>query len=172
MTDTTAPTSPANPQAELIIRAIERRSVCVLATVSPAGRPHSATVIYSPVDGDLWFSTLRSSRKGRNLTASPFVGVTIPIRRLPVGPPSTVTFQGTAAVFDPDDPLVRELAATGRLKAITSHGELDLDDGCFVRIRPNRRMHTYGLGLPLRKLVADPLNAGGLVELPNVSPRS
>jgi Pyridoxamine 5'-phosphate oxidase len=41
-----------------------------------------------------------------------------------------------------------------------------LVDGCFLRITPAGVLHTYGLGLPLRRLVRDPLNAGGRVRWP------
>ena len=58
------------------------------------------------------------------------------------------------------------LLADGALKAISSHGELDLPDSCFVRIAPAATVHTYGLGLPLRRLIKDPLHAGGRVERP------
>jgi hypothetical protein len=163
---TTSMTSNARPDARSVARAIERRSYAVISTVSPAGRPHGAGILCSPVDGRLHFSTLRSSRKGRNLLAHPWAAVTIPVRRLPVGPPSGVHFQARAEVLDLDDPEVRALADAGALKAITSHGELELAGGCIVRLTPVGRVHTYGLGLSLRRLIADPLSAGGSVELP------
>jgi hypothetical protein len=145
-------------------RAIARHTYCTLATGSQ--RPHAAGVIYAAVDGALYVSTLRSSRKARNIAANPRVAVTVPVRRLPFGPPATVQFQGTAEILAVDDPEVRALAAAGRLKAITGHGELDLPDGCVLRIRPGRRLVTYGLGMSLLRLIRDPLNAAGSVELP------
>ena len=53
----------------------------------------------------------------------------------------------------------------GDLKAITSHGELDLPDGCFVRIALPDRVHTYGIGMPLLELVRHPLDCGGTAQL-------
>jgi hypothetical protein len=41
-----------------------------------------------------------------------------------------------------------------------------------VRITPSGRVCTYGLGMSLRRLMADPLDAGGLVELPATTGRS
>jgi hypothetical protein len=154
-------------------RAIERRAFATLATASPAGAPHVAGVLYEAVaarPGDagagvvLYVSTPIGSRKARNVAADPRVAVCIPVRRLPVGPPSSIQFQGRAEVLALDDPDVTRLAAAGELKAITSHGELELDGGCFLRITPSRRVHTYGLGLSLRALLRDPLAAGGLVD--------
>jgi hypothetical protein len=149
---------------DIATRAITRRTYCTLATGS--SRPHVAGVIYAAVDGDLYISTLRDSRKARNIAANPRVAVTVPVRRLPIGPPATVQFQGSAEVLAVDDPEVVRLAAAGRLKPITGHGELDLPDGCVLRIRPGRRLVTYGLGMSLLRLLRDPLNAAGSVELP------
>lgn len=168
-----APLPPlAHPSAATVRAAIAKRSFCTLATTSPGGRAHVAGVLYAP-DGDtLLVSTLRTSRKARNIAASATVAVCIPVRRLPVGPPSSIQFQGTAEVVALDDPVVTRLAEAGTLKAITSHGELDLPDGCFVRITVPQVVHTYGLGLSLWKLVREPLRAGARVELADVAPRS
>jgi hypothetical protein len=69
-----------------------------------------------------------------------------------------------------DRPLVRviecPLARAGRLRAITSHGELDLPDGCTVRIVPGPTIHTYGLDMSLRALAKNPLDAAGTVTRP------
>jgi hypothetical protein len=121
-------------------------------------------VLYALADDALWISTDRRSRKARNVAAEARVAVTVPVRRLPVGPPSSVTFQARAEVLELTDPRVRGVVATGALKAVTGHGELDLPDGCFLRVALPRRLHTYGLGLSLRRLAADPLAAGATVE--------
>lgn len=159
----------AHPTWEEVTRRIASRSFCLLATSSPAHRPHAAGIIYDEVDGALYLSTVRDSRKGRNIAANAHVGVTIPIRRLPVGPPSTAMFQSTAELLANDDPLVRDLAAAGRLTTITGHGELELVEGCIVRIAPPTVIHTYGLGLSLLAFIRHPLEAGGQVERPSVS---
>jgi hypothetical protein len=145
----------------LVRKAVARRSYAVLATVSPAGRPHAAGVLYALVGDDLWVSTHRDSRKGRNVATTPHVGLTIPVRRIPFGPPSAVQAQARAEVVDLDDPRVAHLVADGSLKGITAHGELDLPGGCFLRITPNRTVHTYGLGLSLWALARDPLAGEG-----------
>ncbi|HEV7723325.1 MAG TPA: pyridoxamine 5'-phosphate oxidase family protein [Iamia sp.] len=151
--------------AALVRRALARRSYAVLATVSPAGRPHAAGVLYTTVGDDLWVSTETTSRKGRNLRADPHVGVTVPVRRLPVGPPATIHFQGRAEVLAVDDPEVLRLVETGDLKAITSHGEREIPDGGFVRITPGRTIHTYALGLSLWSVLRNPLAAAGRATL-------
>jgi len=37
--------------------------------------------------------------------------------------------------------------------------------GCFLRITPNGRVGTYGIGVPIRKVLRDPLSAIGSVSL-------
>ena len=154
------------PTFEQVERAIRRRSFGTLATTSPAGRPHAAGVLYAYAENALYVSTLRASRKARNVAANPAVFFCLPVRRLPVGPPSSVQFAADAAILDNDDPEVRRLAAAGRLKKITGHGELELAGGCFVRITPGATFHTYGIGMPLRRLIRDPLDAAGKVRRP------
>lgn len=150
---------------EQVTRAIGRRSFCTLATVSPAGRPHVVGVAYAAVGTTLYVNTSSTSRKARNIAGNPYVGVCIPVRRLPVGPPALVQFQGRAEIIAMDDPEMVELIQAGSLKAVTSHGELDHPDGCFLRITPSGRINTYGLGMSLLKVLRDPLDAAGSIEL-------
>jgi hypothetical protein len=128
--------------------------------VSPAGHPHAAGVSYCAVDERLYVNTHRASRKARNVAADGRVGVVIPVRRLPVGPPFNVQFQGTAALLAQDDPEITALLARGELRGIVSHGELDEPDGCFMRIEPTRRIHTYGIGVSVIAVARDPLHNG------------
>ncbi len=166
MTNSTASiTATHRPDPAAVVAALAKRSYAVLGTVSPAGHPHTAGVLYQAVGTTLYTSTMRNSRKARNIEANPKVAITVPVRRLPVGPPSAIQFQGTATVVDLDDPELRRLAAQGDLKSVTGHGELDLPGGCFLRIEPGRRLQTYGLGMSLVSLIRDPLNAGGIVDL-------
>lgn len=147
-------------------RLIDRRSFATIATVSPAGFPHAANVLYELIDNDLYVNTLRSSRKAKNVAASGRVGVTIPVRRVPVGgPPSAIQFQAEATILGAYDPAIDDLVADGALGSITGHGERDLPDSCFLRINLPRRVHTYGLGMSLLSLIRHPLDAAGLVEL-------
>lgn len=145
----------------VVRKALARRHYAVLATVSPAGRPHAAGVLYSLAGRSLYVSTDLASRKGRNLAATPHVGVTVPVRRAPVGPPSAIQFQATAELLPLDDPHLRELVGRGQLKSVTGHGELEREGGCFVRITPAATLHTYGLGMSLWRLIRDPLGAAG-----------
>jgi Pyridoxamine 5'-phosphate oxidase len=149
-------------QASWVWGKIAKRSFCTLATNSADGLPHVAGVLYVPVNGVLYVNTLRTSRKARNVSRNPHAFVCVPVRRLPVGPPSTIQFAATVHVLDIDDPDIVRLVQTGALKSITDHGELDLPASCFLEITPATRMHTYGLGMPMRQLIRNPLEAAGI----------
>jgi general stress protein 26 len=152
-------------QRMLVQRAIQRGSFCTLATSSKANRPHVVGVLYAAVDGLLYVSTLRTSVKARNIRANARVAACIPVRRFPVGPPFHVAFQGRAELCARHDPSIVRLLDTKRLKPITSHGELDDPDSLFLIITPGRRVATYGLGVPVRQLLRDPIHASRSVEL-------
>lgn len=167
-TSSTATNSPAlhRPAAAAVHRLLERRSYATVATVSPAGRPHAAGVLYELVDDAMYVNTMAHSRKARNVAASGHVGVVVPVRRVPIGgPPSAIQFQATARLLEVDDPDIDRCLQHGRLRSITGHGELELPGSCFLRIELPRRLHTYGLGMSLAALIKDPLTAAGLVEL-------
>ncbi len=172
MTATAAHTTPAldqptmfHPDPAQIRRAIARRSVATLATASEHGRPHAATVLYELVDGVLYVSTYRDSRKTRNVAATGRAGVSIAVRRIPFGPPASIQFQTTATVLDNDDPEIVALVEAGRFGKITAHGELELPGACFLRIPLPSRAVTYALGMSLWHVMRHPLDAAGQVEL-------
>lgn len=158
-------TSPAHQVREVapdvVRKALAKRHYAVLATVSSAGRPHAAGVLYDLAEGSIYVSTDLASRKARNIATSGHVAMNVPVRRAPVGPPSAVQFQGTAELVGRDDPALLDLVARGLLKTVTGHGELERDGACFVRITPGRTLHTYGLGMSLWRLIREPLDAAG-----------
>ncbi len=147
-------------QVRRIAKIVARRSFCVLATTSAAGRSHAAGVVYDWADGALYVHTMRSSRKARNVAANSRVGIVIPARRLPVGPPFTVQFQADATVVAMNDPEIETLVAGRRLRRTSGHGALDEPDGCFLRITPGPTIHTYGIGVPVIAVAKDPLHSG------------
>lgn len=156
---------PDDRQKRLVQRAVGRGSFCTLATSSRANRPHVVGVLYVPLDGVFYVSTLRTSVKARNVRENPLVAVCIPVRRFPFVPPFHVSFQGRAELCERNDAGIVALLDSGRLKAITSHGELDDPDSCFLRITPGPRVATYGLGVPVRELMRDPIHASRSLKL-------
>ena len=154
-----------HPEPATVRRAIERRSVATLATVSTSGRPHAATVLYQCVDDVLFVSTDRDSRKARNIAAQGLAAVTIAVRRLPIGPPASIQFQSAATILANDDPEIVHLAGAGRLDKITAHGELQREGACFLRLALPTRIVTYALGMSLWQVIRNPLDAAGEVDV-------
>lgn len=167
-TQTTAAPATITPkivEPSAIRQAIRKQSFATIATSSAEGRPHAAGVLYAMSADRLYVSTMRSSRKARNVLANPDVALTIPVRRAPIGPPSSVIFQATAKVIELDDPKLRAAAATGDLKAVTGHGELVLPGGVFIAIDLPPKVVTYGLGMSLLDLIRNPMSAAGVAYL-------
>jgi general stress protein 26 len=159
--DTTAPNSGLRDAVE---SALAENWFGMLATTSTENRPHVAGVLYALVGRDLYVNTDETSRKARNIADTGRAAVCIPINVAPDVPPLTASFQGTAELLPNDHPEIAELVASGRLAAITSHGELDRSGTCFVRITPGRQVATYGIGVSEEDMAADPLSAFGSVE--------
>lgn len=152
-------------QQERVRRAIARASFCTLATSSARNRPLVTGVLYAAVDDALYVSVLETSVKARNVRENDRVAVCIPVRRYPVGPPFAVQFQGRARILPINDPRIVELLEAGRLKRITSHGELDDPEARFLAISRGPRVAVYGLGVPLRVLLRDPLHANRTIDM-------
>ena len=148
-----------------IRRAIGRSSFCTLATSSGANRPLVVGVLYAAVGDLLYVATLETSAKVRSIRENDRVAVCIPVRRYPVGPPFSVQFQGRATVLPTEGPEIAPLLDAGSLKRITSHGELDDPAACFLRITRGPRVATYGIGVPLRELLRDPIHASRSVRM-------
>jgi hypothetical protein len=149
-----------DPQVRIIAKALRKKTFATLATVSPKGRSHSAGVVYDFVDGALWIHTMRDGRKGRNLAHNRYVGICVPYRRLPVGPPFTLHFQGVAELIPLDNPEAVRLYEAGRLDSISGHGAMEMDGACFVRITPTGMIHSFGPGVPVLDLARNPLETG------------
>ena len=141
---------------EKLRRIIEKRHFCTLATTSASGAPHIAGVTYQYLDGYLYVATGAYSKKARNIRANPRVAVHIPVRQYPMGSPWSVQFQGTCSVRDKEDSEIVRLLESGKLKSITRFGVLEKEpDGCFLKIKPARKIQTYGLGLSLLEVIRD-----------------
>jgi general stress protein 26 len=154
-------------QLALVRRAVAKNSFCVLATSSARHRAHAVAILYAAVDLTLYFLVGNDTVKARNVRENPHVAVCIPVRRYPFGPPMAVQFQGTGEVLAVDDPQVRALVEAGKLKRITGFGALETPGACFLRVTPRGRISTYGLGVPLTRLLGD-LSAGSRsVDLPS-----
>lgn len=169
---TTASRAPAEtkehaPTLNQVRKEIVRRSFCTLATAGADGAPHAVGINYAFVDGHLYLATGRLTKKVRNIRQNPRVAVFIPVRKYPMGPPWSIQFQGTATVLPHDDAEIAGLRKAGKLKNITRFGVMEKagPDGCFLKVKPARKIHTYGLGIPLLTVLRDTAHGDRTVEL-------
>ena len=157
-----------DPARQLAVakRAVAKQSLAVLATSSARNRPHAVGLLYAAVDLTLYFLVGENTIKARNVREHPDVAVCIPVRKYPFSPPMAVQFQGTGEVLAPDDPHITSLLETNQLKRITAHGTGGRPGACFIKVVPGRRISTYGLGIPLIRLLRDVASGARSVELP------
>lgn len=146
-------------------RAIERRSFCTLATSSASCEPHVVGVLYAAVEGALYIATAEGSKKLRNIRENPRVAICIPVRRFPLAPPFAVQFQATAELLSPEDRDLDRLLRARRLKKIVARGIVDDPRTRFLRVTPHDRIWTYGIGVPIRSLLRDPVSGARTVKL-------
>lgn len=130
---------------------IAKKSFCTLATASKDGKPHVVGVIYKAVGLDLYIHAGIKSKKVRNIYENPRIAICIPVRKYPMGPPYCIQFQGTGEVFPINHPEIVRLFQEGKLKKIG-----DIPQTCFIRARPEQKIFTYGLGVPLRTILRHP----------------
>lgn len=157
-------------------RALRRRTFGTLSTLTERGTPHATGVVYGVSAQDeqlaLYVTTRTTTRKVRNVRMRPDVAFVVPVPRrfVPVFPPRAVQFLGMADVVAADDEaasrafqsswfLRRILAAERRI--VTEGGEL-----CFIRIRPQDTLFTYGMGMSLLENVTRPRQAIGRLPIP------
>jgi uncharacterized protein YhbP (UPF0306 family) len=164
----------------LVERALRHQTFGTLSTLSVQGRPHATGVVYAVAPkGEpliLYVTTRTTTRKVRNLRAHPDVAFVVPVPRrfIPAFPPRSVQFQGTATVvpsehdgarraFDSSWFLRRILLAEQRI--VAEGGDL-----CFICIRPDPTVFTYGIGMSVWDNIRHPRSATGRQQVPNDHP--
>ncbi len=138
--------------AEQVWEAIEKELFAVVGMVNAGHEARTAGLVYIVRDRKLYLSTGRDTAKARHLAANGHVSVTIPIaKRVPIMPwlkipQATITFQGTARLFD-------AAAASPELRrALFQHKADDqalVAGACIIEITPVGEFVTYGVGVPL-----------------------
>ncbi|TDL03276.1 pyridoxamine 5'-phosphate oxidase [Mycobacterium paragordonae] len=161
---------------DALARALGRRKFATIATLGKNGRPHATEVIYAmsePGEPVCFYVTTRTgTRKVRNIRACPDVAFVVPLARIsaPWFPPRAAQFQGTAEIVDGQEEgalrafnsswFLRRILSTER-RIVSLSGEL-----CFIRIRPDPVIFTYGVGMSVWKTLRRPKEAAGRVAIP------
>jgi hypothetical protein len=108
----------------------------------------------------------------RNIRAHPDVAFVVPIphRLIPLFPPKAIQFQGNASVVPGEDEgalrafssswFHRRILATER-RIVAQGGEV-----CFIRIQPDPKVFTYGIGMSPLRVMRHARQAIGRVHIP------
>lgn len=149
-------------------RTVARQPFVVVAMVNRRGEGRSVGVTPAIDGADLWIAVQDGDWKTAHLRHQPEVSVTVPVRRggllalvAPI-PPATVTFCATAHVMPADaapEPVRRRL-----LRGLKPSDDV-LAGTVTVRLTPHGDLVTYGVGVPLLRMV-DTERARGRVPAP------
>jgi nitroimidazol reductase NimA-like FMN-containing flavoprotein (pyridoxamine 5'-phosphate oxidase superfamily) len=152
---------------------IRKKTFGVISTVDPVGRPHSTGILFgmSPPNSQIYFYvvTSKNAAKVRHIRRNPNVTLTVtfPHHWLRFVPDSTVMFRGTADLVALDDEGFR--AAFSQKRMLRMNLQVDseaMKDSTMIRIRPDRTVYCYGVGIGINKLRKDPTAARYKVIIP------
>lgn len=150
---------PAKFTFDYIERQLRKKSFGVLSTISQDGRPHSVGVVYgvstSAQPFCLYVITRPVLKKARNIQRNPTVSFVVPFPHYifrPL-PPSCIQFQGRAEIISIEDPAaVKAFRSSIVLRRSVEHS-LNLGESVFIRIVPDERIFSFGIGAGVLKFL-------------------
>jgi uncharacterized protein YhbP (UPF0306 family) len=159
-----------------VVQALRQQTFGTLSTLSDNGTPHATGVVYAVCPpGEpltLYVTTRTTTRKARNIAARAEIAFVVPVphRFVPMFPPHVIQFQGTAMVAPAEDEAaVRAFSSSWFLRRILAAERRIVTEGghvCFIRIRPERTLFTYGLGMSVLDNLRRPRVAIGRATIP------
>jgi Pyridoxamine 5'-phosphate oxidase len=152
--------------SEQVWQQVAKASFAVLGYVTPSGQPRSSGLVYKTIGRRLYVAVAPNSWKAKHVAASGRVAVTVPVRRggllslvAPI-PPATISFHGAAVVHPAGSPEARS-----RLRELASRIPKERRaSGSVIEVVPEGEFLTYGLGVPLRRML-DPAAAQARVPV-------
>ena len=165
---------PRNPRDFRFIEAqLRKMTFGILSTVNPGGSLQTTGILYgvSPPGAGfrLYLLTDPGYLKVRNILRNPEVSFLVPYPHhfLRFVPASCISFPGTAEIVPEDDPEARGAFQSSRILRMNLEQASSMEEAVFIKIRPKRRMHCYGVGFGLMELSRNPSGAGYSVEVPS-----
>jgi uncharacterized pyridoxamine 5'-phosphate oxidase family protein len=149
--------------SEQVWNELKNELFAVLGMVTAKGEARTVGIVYIVHDHKLYISTQTQEWKTRHVQGNPNVSITVPIaKRVPFMPwmkipQATITFSGTAKVFEAKNVVGDILHAL--LRGNESNAEA-LATLSVLEIEPKGEFVTYGIGIPLIKM-SDPKLARG-----------
>ena len=146
------------PDWDYVEGAVRKKTFGVLATVDGKNRPRSSGILYGVAPPSspfaLYFLTVDSYAKVRNVRANPRVSLTVPFphRILSFIPAPCVTFTGHADTVPFDDPDARWAFEQQRILRDIVGWMGEEEGSVFLKLTPDPKVLCHGLGIPLMKL--------------------
>jgi hypothetical protein len=163
---------PGDRSFEFIEAQLRKKTFGVLSTIGRDGSSQTTGILYAVSSPGtpfrLYLLTEASYLKARNVSRNPEVSFLVPYPHhlLPFVPASCISFSATAEILPMQDPEGREAFSVGRILQSNLEEADSMEDGVFIRIRPKRSMHCYGIGIALMSIARNPAEAGYSVQIP------
>ncbi len=159
---------------EFVEKQLRKRTFGILSTADSEGRPHSTGVLYgiSAEPKFLFFIlTVKNYKKVRNIKTNPHVSFVVPFPHyyLRFVPDSTVQIQGIAEIVPFNDPEAQKAFSQKRILKMMleqSYKSDIRDELVFIKIKPNRKIFCYGLGVGIMELQKNVERGGYTVTIP------
>jgi hypothetical protein len=159
---------------EFVERQIRKKTFAILSTVGPKGRAQSSGVMFGVSPPDAKFSiyvlTHKSYRKIRNVRRNSSVSLVIPYPHyyLRFVPSSCISFQGRAKILPFNNPEAQESFRKKRmLRSNLKAGRQMKGQTVFIKIKPDRKISCYGVGIGVMKLRKHPDSGSYSVKIPS-----
>jgi hypothetical protein len=141
--------------SEVVWKELAGELFAVLGMVNAQGEARSAGIVYIVHGSKLYIATEKDSWKARHTRANPNVSLTVPIpKRVPFMPwikipAATITFSGTARVYNPGN--VSQDILHALLRGLEEDQE-KLAETCVIEVEPKGDFVTYGVGVSLMEM--------------------
>ena len=148
----------ADLTSEQVWNELKKELFAVLGMVTSKSEARTAGIVYIVHDHKIYISTQTQEWKTRHVQGNPHVSITVPIaKRIPFMPwikipAATITFSGTAKVFEAKNMNSHILHLL--LRGQETDPEI-LATLSVLEIEPKGEFVTYGIGIPLIKM-SDP----------------
>lgn len=150
---------PAPFTFDYIERQLRGKTFGILSTVSKDGRPHSVGVVYGVSAPDqpfcLYLITRPVLKKARNISHNPNISFVVPFPHyiLRLLPPACIEFQGRAEIISIDDPAAVKAFQSSIVLRRSIEYSLRLGESVFIRIVPDQRIFSFGIGAGVLKFL-------------------
>jgi len=164
-------------------KALRKRNLGALCTISEKGRSHLTLVMYAVSPPNLplkiYVCTGTITLKARDILAKPNISFLVPLtRRFPLNgiPPPYIQFYGTAKILKDTDEAAIHAFHLSSSRIVRGGPKMVYDivartggEVCFICITPDPLIHTYGLGFSLLEFMKHIEQTSAKVKVPSVS---